>query len=311
MTDRSVQRQLLRTALATHIEENGARGVEPLIDRYKELTAPSAADVSALRTAAAEDVASRAGHRIEVYKNAGGVGLEAHVFAPAVRPDHSLPALIWFHGGSWSTGAWSFCPLVCRLAKELGFVVIQIEYRTDERFAGSPLNAMADARDALAWVRARAVDLDIDADRIVVSGFSAGGALAAQLATMSPARHVRAALLISACVSPWGDTWFRRMVEDRVREADVSPIAHLDSLDPNVLSIHGDADEMCPHADVVAFVAAAARVGIGSRLVTISKGHHFFVFESPADRATATDAARAFLTPLSPSSDRSRRLDHE
>src|SRR4051812_22171249 len=155
-----VRRRLLHDAIATHIDEDGARGVPELIDRYVTVTGASPADAEPLRKAAAEDLALLEGHRIETYKTVDGVALQAHVFPPAAAGPR--PALVWFHGGSWSSGSWSFCPTVCRTARGLDFVVIQIEYRTDDRFASGPLAAIQDARDAVAWVRAHAEGLAVD-----------------------------------------------------------------------------------------------------------------------------------------------------
>lgn len=293
--DNEVQRFLLRSAIATHIDENTAVGVPELIDRYAMLTGAPDSETAPLRQAAAEDLALRDGHRIEVYKTANDVGLELHLLSPNQPQLGARPALIWFHGGSWATGSWAHCPMICRLAREQGYIAVQVDYRTSDRFNTTPLEAVADGRDALAFVRAHALELGIDPERIVVSGFSAGGSIAAILATSSPPHAVRGALLVSACTTPMHDSWFRRSVGDSIRDLDLIPIANLDSEDSAILALQGTSDEMCPYEDVEAFVHAAQSARLDAELVTLDGASHFFVFNNPPARARASERAEAFL----------------
>jgi acetyl esterase len=292
-----VRRRLLKDALVAHIDDNGVRGVPELIDRYAAVTGASAAETAPLRTAVADALAHSEAHRIETYKTVEGVALEAHIFppAPAAAAAGPSPALVWFHGGSWNSGSWSHCPIVCRAARARGYVVVQIEYRTDERFASGPLAVIADSRDAMAWVRAHAGELSLNPARVVVAGFSSGGAVAALVATTSALAEVRGAVLMSGCVAPQGDTWFRRMTEGRVSASELTPAAHLGPSDPATLAVHGDADEMCPYADTAAFVKAARDAGADAQLLTLPGATHFLAFRSPEARARAAEAIEQFL----------------
>jgi len=289
-----VRRRLLHAAVAVHIDDNGGRGVPELIERYAALTGASSADTAPLRTAVTEFLAQSQGHRIEAYKTIDGVALEAHVFPPAAA-DSPRPALVWFHGGSWNTGSWAHCPIVCAVARERNYVVIQIEYRTDERFASGPLAIIEDARDAVAWVRAHAGELGVNPARVLIAGFSSGGAVAALLATRSAPADLRGAVLMSPCVAPLGDAWFRRMTEGRASGSEVTPAANLDAADPPMFAVQGDADEMCPYSDTTAFAEAARDVGVDVELLTLPDATHFFAFRSPAARAKAAEAIGSFL----------------
>lgn len=290
-----VRRFLLREALATHLEENSAIGLPALIDRFASMTSASAPEVEALREAAVADLASRDGHRIEVYKTANDTELALHILPPSQPQAGARPALIWFHGGSWTTGSWAHCPMVCRLAREQGYVSVQVEYRTNDRFNTTPMEAIADGRDALAFISARASDLSIAPDRIVVSGFSAGGTIAATLATSSPPRSVRAALLVSACTNPLSDSWSRRVSSGETLKRDLSPIDNLDAEDATILAVQGTGDQICPYEDAKAFVVAAQSAGLEADLVTLEGASHFFVFNNPPARAQANARVAAFL----------------
>lgn len=170
-------------------------------------------------------------------------------------------------------------------------------YRTEDRFASGPLAMIADARDAVAWVRAHAGRLSVNPARVVVAGFSSGGAVAALLATTSAPGDLRGAVLMSSCVAPLGDAWFRRMTEGRVSEIEVTPAAHVGAADPATLAVHGDADEMCPYSDTAAFVQAAKHAGVDSELLTLPGATHFFAFRSPEARARAAEAIEHFSRP--------------
>ena len=150
-------------------------------------------------------------------------------------------------------------------------------------------------RDAVAWVRGQAAALSVDPARVVVAGFSSGGSVAALVATASAPGDLRGAVLMSACVAPREDAWFRRMTEARVSEAEVTPAAQLGATDPATLAVHGDADEACPYADTVAFVTAAKNTGVDAELVTLAGATHFFPFRSPDARTRAADAIERFL----------------
>lgn len=294
VSNNEVRRFLLRAALADHIEENTAVGVPELINRFAALTSAPESDLAPLREAARQDLALRNGHRIEHYKQIDGIDLEAHIFAPATTSG-ARPALIWFHGGSWATGSWSHCPIVCRQARELNYVTIQIEFRTADRFDATPMEAINDARDAVVWVRSNAARLGIDAERLIVAGFSSGGSIATFLAATSAPHDIHAALLLSACTAPLNDAWFRRILEDRYAPETLSPIAHLDAGDAAIFAIHGAADEACPFADTEGFVAQAADAGLDAQLEALPNASHFFVFNNPPARDLAIQRVREAL----------------
>ncbi|MGX8903778.1 alpha/beta hydrolase [Streptomyces netropsis] len=96
-----------------------------------------------------------------------------------------LPLLYYMHGGAMIMGnAWSVLPRILReWALPLGMAVISVEYRLAPRtrYPG-PLE---DCYAGLVWASDHAAELDIDADRIVIGGKSAGGGLAAALALLT------------------------------------------------------------------------------------------------------------------------------
>jgi len=101
--------------------------------------------------------------------DAGGV--PARVYRPRGDEAH---ALVWFHGGGWSTGDLdSYDPLCCVLANRSGCAVVSVDYR---RAPEHPYPAaVEDCWSATRWAAERFA-------RLAVGGDSAGGNLAAAIA---------------------------------------------------------------------------------------------------------------------------------
>lgn len=90
-------------------------------------------------------------------------------------------AIIMLHGGGWRSGnRTQHYPLLQKLAS-LGYTCFAPEYRlsTEALFPA----AVYDVKAAIRWVRANAKQFNIDTNKIVIAGFSAGGELAAFMAT--------------------------------------------------------------------------------------------------------------------------------
>ena len=118
-----------------------------------------------------------------VYKSVDGRSLHAYVSEPpSDGKDH--PAIVFFHGGGWTGGAVSqFNHQSTELAAR-GMVAIGIEYRLIAKAPSheSPQICVEDAKSAMRWVRSHAKELHVDPARVVASGGSAGGYLAAATA---------------------------------------------------------------------------------------------------------------------------------
>jgi acetyl esterase len=119
---------------------------------------------------------------VRIYRPAGATG--------------ALPLILNYHGGGWAVGNLQKNDNYCGvLAKELGAVVVSVDYRlAPEHPFPIPLH---DAYDALVWASQNAELLGADLNRVCVTGDSAGGNLSAAVALMSrdlagPAIHFQA-----------------------------------------------------------------------------------------------------------------------
>jgi len=137
---------------------------------------PLALDVGRLYSVAP---APAAAVRTEVFARPDGQELKLDFYRPALAKDtleKPWPCVIVIHGGGWDGGdrtqlAWWNPRLVAR-----GYAVAAISYRL------APQSVWPAQRDdvlaAIAWIKAHAVALGIDPERLVLLGRSAGGQLA-------------------------------------------------------------------------------------------------------------------------------------
>ncbi|MEU8225645.1 alpha/beta hydrolase [Kribbella sp. NPDC048915] len=97
------------------------------------------------------------------------------IYYPAGGPPY--PAVVHFHGGGWTVGDLDLVDVPLRaLANRSGWAVISVGYRlAPEHPFPVPLD---DCYRAVCWVAANAARLTVDADRLAVSGDSAGANLA-------------------------------------------------------------------------------------------------------------------------------------
>jgi acetyl esterase len=193
------------------------------------------------------------GPDIRVYKTVGTTNLTAHLFRPAGSdPLTPRPAIVLFHGGGWSAGSPEWVYDAAKRYAGYGAVAVAAEYRLSDQKTITPLDAVADARDIIRWMRRNAAGLGIQPDRIAVYGVSAGGHLAASLATFDdrasdqPSAVPNAMVLISPAVSLAHDGWFQKILVGRASAGDVSPDDHVDKVLPPTAIFIGGADTLTP-----------------------------------------------------------------
>lgn len=105
-------------------------------------------------------------------------GIHCRVYHP--QPG-CLPVIVYFHGGGWVLGSIQTHDNLCRkLAATTGHCVVSVEYRVSPE-AQYPL-PLDDCCSATRGVARFASQLNIEAERIVVAGDSAGGNLALAVA---------------------------------------------------------------------------------------------------------------------------------
>ena len=224
------------------------------------------------------------------------------------------PTLIYFHGGGWTGGSKEGSSLTFLPFLDMGWNVVNVEYRL-ARISLAPA-AVQDSLCALRWVYRNAKDYNVDTNRLVTMGNSAGGHLALTTG-MIPASTALDSLCpgteelkVAAIVNWYGITdvnellagtntrvyavtWLGGMMNRDEVAKRVSPLTYVRAGLPPIISIQGDADPTVPYSQNVRLHQALEKVGVRNQLVTIPGGKHGGF--SDAEMMKAYDAIRAFL----------------
>ena len=113
-----------------------------------------------------------------IYKKASGIDLKLWVYSP-INKEVKTPAILFFFGGGFRNGSPEQFTFQARYFANRGITGIVVDYRVSSRNNVKPIECLSDAKVAIQWVRKNAKDLNIDPNKIIASGGSAGGYLAA------------------------------------------------------------------------------------------------------------------------------------
>ncbi len=238
-----------------------------------------------------------------VFRKLPDCEVKCDVYQP--ESDVALPAIIMIHGGAWRHGSKLAMVRHARRVARVGYVVVSINYRLAPKY---PWPAQIDdCQYAVRWLKKNAQTYNVDAERIGVFGYSAGGHLAALLGTVSgegdppideslsvddeelegfsPA--VRAVAVGGApCEFSWLDEesevlkyWMggsRKSLPEKYRRA--SPIEYVTADDAPFFIFHGTADMLVPVQSPKDFHQALKARGVASTLLTVDGAGHLATF---------------------------------
>ncbi len=203
------------------------------------------------------------------------VDLKLDLYQPTGDTATARPALVWVHGGGFTTGDKSSGRARATYFARLGYVAVSINYRllSPDGCGGNPnptpvcqnaaLEAQHDAQAAVRWLRANAATYKIDTSRIAMAGASAGAVTSVLAATHSEdpgtsgnpghPSDIRAAVSVSG-----------GMPTNQLIDAGDSP----------TLFIHGTEDQVVPYTWAVQNAAAMHNLGILTVLEPIEGAGH-------------------------------------
>jgi acetyl esterase len=233
-----------------------------------------------------------------LYKEVGGKRLEIWIWKPAGwKPRDQRSAILLFHGGSWRGGS----PMaLARQAEQLaqgGMMVFSVQYRLISEPGVTVYDCVKDAKSAFRWVVARAQELGVGRHRIAAGGSSAGGHLAAALATLAaindPADDTSVPTVPAALVlfAPAVQLDGRRVAEAAgARSPDemaaLSPYHHVSRGHPPTLILHGEADTTVPIRTAREYAAKVRQLAGRCTVVGFADQGHGFHQGEPHLRAT-------------------------
>ena len=243
----------------------------------------------------AADIANR--YRIVpniTYLTANNFEAKLDLYLPRNLTEPS-PTLVYIHGGGWVQGSKEVSTLRLLPYLEMGWSVVNVEYRL-ARTSLAPA-AVEDCLCALRWIIRNAEEYNLDPNRIVISGNSAGGHLSlttgmlpasAGLDRQCPGdEELKVAAIVNwygitdvgdllegPNIRRWAVAWMGSMDDRQEIARRVSPLNYVRPGLPPILSIHGDADPLVPYSHAVQLHKALTEAGVPNQLLTIPGGKH-------------------------------------
>jgi acetyl esterase len=217
-----------------------------------------------------------------------------------------LPVFVFFFGGGWTTGSFDGFQEHTDYFVSRGLVVARVDYRIKSKDGVMPDKCVEDARSSVRWIRQNADKLGVDGNKLIASGGSAGGHLAACTAIrksvdaetddMSVSSVPQALVLYNPVMSFFGiETLLDRIGGDEKLARKISPTLHLHKDHPPTIIMFGTEDKLKVLGDEFRDKGRAMGVRV-EEYVADGVGHTFFR-RVPWDRATmiASDKFMASL----------------
>jgi acetyl esterase/lipase len=224
-------------------------------------------------------------------------------FPPDWKETDKRPGIVFFFGGGWENGTINaFLPQAEYLASR-GMVTARADYRVKSRHGVTPKECVDDARSAIRWLRENSAKLGVDPNRIVASGGSAGGHIAA-CTTLMPAdvkeedskTSCRAnALLLFNPVLRFGPQMLKKVDNDEAIGKAISPVLYLTKDSPPTLLFYGTEDWLIKQGEE--FVQRSKELRHRAEMFTAEKQGHGFFNKSPW-REKTLQRADEFLAAL-------------
>lgn len=225
------------------------------------------------------------------YKKTPQGDLEIVVHLPSDwQASDKRPAIAFFFGGGWRSGTIEqFEPQAEYLASR-GMVAARADYRVKSRHGVTPKECVEDAKSAVRWLRQNADELGIDPERIVASGGSAGGHIAA-CTSLTPgldatdedagiSSQPNVLLLFNPALRFAGvERLMERIDGDEELGKLISPTVQLAESTPPTLLLFGTADPLIEQGKE--FIERAKEVGAPAEMFTAADQRHGFFNKSP------------------------------
>jgi acetyl esterase len=222
------------------------------------------------------------------YEKIGERSLLLHVFhAKNFNKNEKVPAIIFFHGGGWNSGRPNQFYLQADYFSKLGITVISAEYRKWQTDKTPPNVSVMDAKTAFRWVLKNSNSLNVDANKVIAGGASAGGHLAAAVASIKGFNQrntqvepiTPAALLLLNPVVDMSEQGFGyQLVEEYWRE--ISPLHNIKEGHPPTLILLGTNDHVVSVKTANSYRDKIRESGaLAKTIIYPDKKHGFFNYQ--------------------------------
>ena len=211
------------------------------------------------------------------------------LFLEVHRPEkmdtaNAYPAMVFFFGGGWNSGSRNQCIYHAEYFSKRGVVCFLADYRTYNKYKTSPFKALIDAKSAIRFIKQHAAELSVDTTKIIASGGSAGGHLAAATALITSYNDPKDDLSVSC--KPNALVLFNPVIDngpggygfERIGMAykDFSPLHNIQKGAPPTILFLGTADHLIPVTTVEYYKVVMNKVKSRCELKIYEGGKHGF-----------------------------------
>jgi len=238
------------------------------------------------------------------YSGEGNSRQMIDLYVPEGDRAEPWPLVCWIHGGAWAKGSKKNAGQALILARLGKYAVASIGYRlTDEVQWPAQIH---DCKAAIRFLRANAKTYQLDPDKVMVWGGSAGAHLATMLGVTDEkdglegkiGPHEKVSSKVIAVVnffgpsdlvsmdkqgssmnhngpnSPEGKLIGGAISENFEKAKSASPLYFVSKGDAPILTVHGTKDRLVPYQQSVALDAAFEKVGVSSVMLTVEGAGH-------------------------------------
>jgi acetyl esterase/lipase len=242
------------------------------------------------------------------------------LYSPADDSAAARPVLVFLHSGSWVGGSRNEIPLSLQNLAGRGYVVASVDYRLSSMGTNRIGDALNDLRTMLHWLVTQRDALHLDTHRVILSGASAGGTLAARIgAELDEPERAIADLTVTQVVDWAGplstkDIWatdsiaaaflaqgFGCMTRNNCAYDDrLDPLPHFGPTDPPLTVVQGELDPILPTYFTTGAVSRIRAAGGLTDYIQVPGQMHDLALCSesywaapPADDDAVDDSARS------------------
>ncbi len=246
-------------------------------------------------------------HEDRIYKKTPQGKLSLHFSLPVDwKPTDKRPVIVFFFGGGWKTGSFTQFVAQSDYFASRGMVAASADYRIESIHHTKPDKCVEDAKSAVRWLRQHSNELGIDGDKVVASGGSAGGHLAACTALIdafdaetddkSISAKPNAMVLFNPALNIDELAEARSLIgDDLARAQAITPNRFINAKTPPAIIFFGTADKLKVGAEQ--YLAKAKPLGLRAELWTgVDQSHGFF--NRPPWTQVTLKKADEFLTSL-------------
>jgi len=219
----------------------------------------------------------------------------------------NYPSIVFFFGGGWNGGSIKQFEPHAKYFSQRGIICFLVDYRVKKRQDTSPFESLKDAKSAIRFIRKHARELHVDTSKIVASGGSAGGHLAAATAVIDDYNETTDDLSVS-CI-PNALVLFNPVIDNgpggygfnRIGEKykNFSPLHNIKKGTPPTIIFLGTNDKLIPVETAYYYKMVMEKVGSRCELKLFEgEGHGFFNYKNSENYTKTVFEADEFLQSL-------------